>query len=249
MTPWYMESFGREYLDLYPTRDETEARRDVAAILALVDPPREAPLLDLGCGAGRHLVALHEAGFTRLTGLDLSADLLNVAASRLAAAGAVGADLIRADMRQIPADRRFRTILSLFTSFGYFPEDAENRAVLAGMRRALGPGGTVLIDTLNPDFVLEHLVRSEERLLSGRRVRIERWVDAGCKRVNKRMHVMGPGDATRRFEESVRMYGKDEFVAMLEDVGFGEVRVYGSLRGDPYARASERLILAARGAG
>jgi 2-polyprenyl-3-methyl-5-hydroxy-6-metoxy-1,4-benzoquinol methylase len=33
----------------------------------------------LGCGAGRHLLALHKAGFHQLSGLDLSRELLEVA--------------------------------------------------------------------------------------------------------------------------------------------------------------------------
>jgi SAM-dependent methyltransferase len=249
MSPWYVESFGREYLDLYPTRDAHEARRDVDAILSLLDPPRDAPLLDLGCGAGRHLVALREAGFTRLTGLDLSADLLDVAAARLAAINATTVELLCADMRRIPTGKHFETVLSLFTSFGYFPEDADNRSVLAGVRRALTPDGTVLIDTLNPPYVIDHLVERETRTLSGRTVRIERWVDPERHRVNKRMDVTEADGTQRRFDESVRMYGRDEFVAMLAGAGFGGIHVYGSLRGAVYSSESERLVLVAQGDG
>ncbi len=249
MTPWYVESFGREYLDLYPTRDEAEARRDVAAILRLIAPPRKEPLLDLGCGAGRHLVALHEAGFTCLVGLDLSEELLEAAARRLAAVGAEGVKLVHSDMRRIPSDGRFATILSLFTSFGYFPQDAENRAVLVGIRRTLRSDGKLLIDTLNPGFVTDHLVPREERMFSGRTLRIERWVDRDRRRVNKVTRVVEADGTRRRFEESVRMYGKDEFVEMLEQAEFKAVRTYGSLNGEPYGPGSERLILVCGGAG
>ena len=62
MTAWYEHAFGREYLALYPHRDDTEAERDVRSIIDLIVPNKDEPLLDLGCGAGRHLVALHRAG-------------------------------------------------------------------------------------------------------------------------------------------------------------------------------------------
>ena len=112
---WYEESFGEDYLALYPHRNVAEARADIASIVALIDPPAGEPLLDLCCGAGRHLQALHEAGFTDLTGVDLSQHLLDVARRRLDAAGGSAIRLDRADMRELPYRDRFETILSLFT--------------------------------------------------------------------------------------------------------------------------------------
>ena len=76
MTQWYEESFGREYLELYAHRDAAEARADIAAILCLLSPPKDEPLLDLCCGACRHVLILREMGFDQIVGLDLSAELL-----------------------------------------------------------------------------------------------------------------------------------------------------------------------------
>ncbi|MBU0512308.1 MAG: class I SAM-dependent methyltransferase [Chloroflexi bacterium] len=84
MTPWYEESFGRDYLMLYTQRDISEARANVQSSLELLSLQRNTPVLDLCCGAGRHLLALRELGFERLVGLDLSNELLQVAANRLA---------------------------------------------------------------------------------------------------------------------------------------------------------------------
>jgi len=140
---WFERSFGRDYLALYPHRDNAEARSDVAAIVDLIDPPRDGPLLDLCCGAGRHLLALHEAGFSDLTGIDLSQVLLDVARRQLDAVDGAGIRLVRSDMRQIPFADHFATILSLFTSFGYFSESEEDEAVLRAARGALRPGGSI----------------------------------------------------------------------------------------------------------
>ena len=87
MTAWYEESFGAEYLQLYAHRDQAEAAAHVRAIQALLDPPQDEPLLDLCCGGGRVLVALWQAGFRHLAGLDLSADLLQAAAGALRRVG------------------------------------------------------------------------------------------------------------------------------------------------------------------
>ena len=245
MRSWYVESFGREYLALYPHRDEAEARADVRAIIDLIALAKDEPLLDLGCGAGRHLLALHEAGFSRLVGIDLSQELLDVAAKRLATIGAEGLELVRADMRESPYVERFATVLSLFTSFGYFEDEVEDRTVLAAVNRALRRGGTFLIDTLNRGSVIAHLVTKEERTLSGRTLRIERRVSKDRRRVEKTTHVFEEGEERRTFHESVRMYTRDELDRMLRDAGFVNVDCYGSLVGEPLSPQSKRLVLVA----
>ncbi len=44
--------------------------------LGVGDWPRDAAVVNLFCGSGRELAVLHEMGFTRLEGVDLSRDLL-----------------------------------------------------------------------------------------------------------------------------------------------------------------------------
>lgn len=249
MNPWYVQSFGREYLALYPHRDEAEAKEDVQAIIDLIAPPREEPLLDLGCGAGRHLLALQEAGFRHLTGLDLSQELLEVAAERLASAGAEGIELLHADMRHIPYVAHFATVLSLFTSFGYFEQDTENEAVLAEVSWALKPGGRFLIDYLNHHWVITHLLNHEKRVLDGRRLQIERRLTTDHRRVEKTTRVVKPDGREQAFHESVRMYTPDEIEGMLKEAGFTNVRRYGSLKGEPHRAESPRLILVAQKGG
>ena len=243
MIPWYVHSFGREYLELYPHRDDAEARADVQAIIELIDPPKDEPLLDLGCGAGRHLAALHRAGFRHIVGLDLSSELLEIAAERLAEAGEGGIELVNADMAHIPYEEYFGTVLSLFTSFGYFERDEDNAAVFAAVRKAAVPGARFLIDYMNRDWVIANLVGREEKDVAGRRVRIERRLAAGRRRVEKTTRVLGPEGEQKTYHESVRLYSPLEVGKMLEAEGFVNVRRYGSLRGAPHHSESPRLIL------
>jgi len=249
MKPWYESAFGRDYLALYPHRNDTEAAQDVRSIIDLIAPNTDEPLLDLGCGAGRHLVALHHAGFTALIGLDLSADLLSVARERLDEIGTNSVELVRCDMRAIPYVDRFATVLSLFTSFGYFAEEGEDRAVLAGVNRALKNGGTFLIDTLNRDHVIASLVPQEEKMLQNRALHIKRRLSADGRRVEKETRVIEGAGKKRVFHESVRMYTALEIENMMKESDFEKLSIYGSLRGDPYRAESERLVVvAAKGA-
>lgn len=259
MGHWYEESFGYEYLELYAHRDAAEARADIEAIVRLLDPPRDAPLLDLCCGACRHLMILHEMGFSKLVGLDLSAELLDVAGRQM---GACPIELVRSDMRQIPYQDYFATVLSLFTSFGYFEQDHENQAVFQSVYRALRPGGQFLIDYMNRDYVLAHLVPEDERILADRHIRNLRCLTPDCRRVEKTTIVtIGGGQTTadgaggasggprrREFHESVRLYSHDEMVDMLRAVGFVDVTSWGALDGTPYCSGSRGAGVCAQNA-
>jgi len=247
--PWYETAFDEDYLARYPHRDDEEATRDVTAIVDLLDPPRDGPLLDLACGAGRHLLALSRAGFRRLAGLDLSGELLEVARRRLDAAGFSDVKLVRADMRSIPYADRFAAALSIFTSFGYFEADDENAVVLRAVHRALRPDGRFLIDTLSRSVTLAELAGEEERECDGRTLRIRRRVSADGLRVEKETRVVADSGEEEVYRESVRMYTADELSTMFEQAGFLDVSAFGSLRGEPHREASPRLVVVGRKGG
>jgi len=252
---WYEKSFGREYLKLYAHRDSAEAREDIRAVVRLLDPPKDEPLLDLCCGACRHLLALREMGFSQLVGLDLSGELLEVAAADLERAcredDESQADdvravcLVQSDMRSIPYENYFATVLSLFTSFGYFDHDRENQAVLDAVHSALRPGGRYLIDYLNREYVVSHLVERDECVLDEMHVENVRCLTQEGRRVAKTTTVTTPEGERRVYHESVRMYSRVEMTDMLHRAGFANVLTYGSLGGEAFGPQSRRLILVA----
>ena len=156
-----------------------------------------------------------------------------------------GVQLIRADMREIPEVDRYHTIVSLFTSFGYFKDDGEDERVLQSAFRALAPGGTLLLDTLNRGHVLSHLVPSEHKEWEGRSIDIERRVTHDGLRVEKLTQITQPGSPETIYRESVRMYGATEIEDMLNKIGFVELRFYGHLDGRAFSDQAPRLVFAA----
>lgn len=249
MTAWYEESFGCEYLELYAHRDAAEARADIEAVVRLLDPPREEPLLDLCCGACRHMLILRDMGFKHMVGLDLSQELLQAGALDLCECvrpGELDVDeicLVHSDMRHIPYQDYFATVLSLFTSFGYFERDQENAAVFHAVYRALRSGGQFLIDYLNREYVVTNLVEQDERDLDGRHItNVRRLTDDG-HRVTKRTTVSTSSGAVREYLESVRMYSEREMVDMLRSAGLTGIRTFGSLDMSPYGPESKRLVV------
>ncbi len=63
-------------------------------------------ILELGCGTGRLLIPLAEAGY-RLVGLDYDAGMLEALQARLPATSAERVGLVQADLRAIPAGPPF----------------------------------------------------------------------------------------------------------------------------------------------
>lgn len=100
-----------------------------APVVALLEPAPGERILDLGCGDGALTRALVEAG-AQVVGVDASADM--VAASK-----ALGIDARVMDAAALDFSREFDAVFS--NAALHWMVDAE--AVLAGVARALKPGG------------------------------------------------------------------------------------------------------------
>jgi 2-polyprenyl-3-methyl-5-hydroxy-6-metoxy-1,4-benzoquinol methylase len=106
----------------------------------------------MGCGTGRHTVALAQRGFA-VSGVDISKGMLNVAADRAARAG-VEVELIQRDARSFNGAERFDIVLSLCEgSMGLMEVDEDphehDAAVMAALYRSLRPGGVAVLNALN----------------------------------------------------------------------------------------------------
>lgn len=241
---WYRSWFGEEYLSLYPHRDREEAEHAVRLLRTATGRGGGDRALDLGCGPGRHLLALEEAGF-RAVGLDLSPVLL-----RRAREEGVESPLIRGDMRHVPlSTASLDVVTNFFTSFGYFSDAGDDRRVLGEVRRVLRPGGHVLLDFLNADRVRASLRPLDDEEIEGVRVRQERRVitdEGGAEVVEKTITVRPGTERERIFAERVRLYGKDDLQEMLVAVRLEPLDVFGDYRGGAFGPDAPRCLLTGR---
>jgi SAM-dependent methyltransferase len=232
VTEWFEEWFGEKYLELYPHRDEAEAARAVELIIGTVRFEAGWRVLDVACGAGRHARAFRSAG-ARCFGLDLSATLLRIAQR------VTDAPLIRADMRYLPVRPRSMDLtVNLFTSFGYFENDAEHASALREMVSTLRPGGWFVLDFLNAAAVRRRLVPKEMLHVGGVEVRVGRSVSADGRYVCKSIESEG-----QQFVERVRLFGIEEITSMLLDAGITLRHRFGDYQGAPLSETSPRTIL------
>lgn len=242
MEPWFDRSFGPWYPKLYPHRNLAEARRAVALVLPRL--PAGGRLLDLGCGAGRHLQALRDAGRDAF-GLDRSRTLLAAAEAVPALAGRV----VRGDMRAVPAgDGTFSGVLSMFTTFGYFGGEDAHVRLLREIARITMRDGRFVLDYLNAEQVRRELVPETRRVVDGHTVHERRFITAGGGEesvVKETVIRDGDGAERERFREEVVLYDRERLLELLRRGGWRAGTAFGDYDGNPWDPASPRLILVA----
>ena len=151
---WWRDIFNANYLrtdgDVVEDREITES--EVDAYLQLVDVSKDAAILDLCCGQGRHVLELVHRGFTDLHGVDRSHYLIS-RAKKLAGEQGYRVRFHEGDARKLRfPDDGFQFVYVAGNSFGYFESADDDVAVLNEIRRILAPQGQMLIDFTDGEY-------------------------------------------------------------------------------------------------
>jgi predicted TPR repeat methyltransferase len=112
--------------------------------------PQAATLVEFACGTGSVLKQLRP--YYRVTGIDLSEEMLEVAAEKVP-----GVALFRADMTKVDLGERFDVVLCAYDSINHLVRFADWKAVFARAREHLRDRGLFVFD-INTKRQLETLV-------------------------------------------------------------------------------------------
>ena len=238
---WYKNWFDSPYYDLlYKNRDKKEASVFIDRLVAVLNMPATARVLDLACGKGRHAIQLANKGF-QVTGIDLSARNISLAKEAVSEENLL---FYTHDMRNALTFGRFDYIFNIFTSFGYFETDEEHLKSLQNISVALRSEGTFVLDFLNTP-IIKAQVPSEEIKQQGRlKFKIKKQIQKG--RIVKGILFRYLGQK-HYFEESVRLFTLQDFEALFAKAGLEIIAKYGDYELQPYdPKTSVRLILVAK---
>ncbi len=251
---WWRDIFNANYLrtdgDVVEDPDITEA--DIDAFLELVDVGRDACILDLCCGQGRHLLELARRGFSNLYGVDRSHYLIS-RAKRVARQQGFVATFREGDARKLRfREDTFDLIYLAGNSFGYFESAEDDVAVLGELRRLLKPAGQLLIDFTDGDFLRDNFeARSWEWIDKDYFVCRERTLSRDNARLISReviTHTRKGVVADQFYAE--RLYNADQIGALLAENGFDvlEARPMSTVskRNQDLGMMARRIILTAR---
>jgi SAM-dependent methyltransferase len=233
--------FDEEYLYFYaPRLSEEVSNAEAALVWELLGLDEGCDLLDLACGHGRIANRLAQRG-ARVTGLDATPMFLERARQDALERG-VTVDYVDGDMRTISWSEDFDAVVSWFTAYGYF-DDEQNRSVLAGVHRALRPGGHFLIELNHKDGLLPHWLPSTVEEAGDRIMIDERVFDPLTGRSNSRRTILRDG-AVSRSSFFVRMFSFTELRDWLLQAGFGSVAGFAG-DGSTLTATSRRMIVIA----
>jgi len=167
---WFKYWFDTKYYHiLYQDRNNDEAEYFMRNLVSYLNLNKNAKLLDLPCGKGRHAIFLNTMSYT-VVGADLSKNSILHAKKHENNTLKFKVH----DMRK-PLQTKFDAILNLFTSFGYFDKET-NINVLRNLKKGLKENGVLVIDFMNVNYVKQHLVEREIVTKSGIDFKITRNV-------------------------------------------------------------------------
>ncbi len=227
------------------------------------------PVLEIGCGSGRLLAPLARAGFD-VTGVDVSAEMLARAETRLAAEPAGvrrRVQLLAGDARtlQLPGNETFGLVVFGYNTFMHLDEAAAG-AALKRLRPLLRPGGRLLIDVASPimlslagddpDFVLEDTLidaphgqtirqYTAYESIPGEQVVEVTWL----YEVDGRAASGDEADDEEPAQTKARLryyyLYPHQYDLLLTLTGFRLLALYGDYNGGAFDEESERLIMMA----
>ena len=237
---WFDTWFDTPYYHiLYSNRNESEAEVFLSNLMQYMAVPKGASILDLPCGKGRHTLFLAEKGYT-LTGADLSSASIDLAKSY----APEGVTFLVHDMRKPAWNGTFDYVLNLFTSFGYFETEAEDRAAFTTLSKALKKGGSLVIDFMNVARAVNLLKEEETKTIQGIEFHLKRYVQDGY--IHKEIRFEAD-NTPYFFTEKVKALSLEDFKEFFTFAGLELTDVFGSYQLNAYnALESDRLIMIAK---
>lgn len=237
---WYHNWFNSPYYHiLYKQRDEEEAELFMDNLCALLTPPKEAQLLDIACGRGRHAIYLNKKGYD-VTGIDLSEESIKHATLHENA----HLHFFVHDMRNLFYINHFDFAFNLFTSFGYFENRNDNNKAMRAFASTLRQGGKLVLDFMNTQKIINSLVIKETKESEGIVFHINRKVENGF--IVKEI-IFADHDKNFAFKEEVQALMQSDFEDYFKRNGLEVERIFGDYELNPFDTAhSDRLIFVCR---
>jgi SAM-dependent methyltransferase len=246
---------GRLFLKLLQNKAES-TKLEVDGLVRIFEEfkvPKQARVLDVSCGIGRHSIPLAQRGYNVL-GLDLS-PLFIAKANATAKARKVNsrAKFRVADVREIASvlenEEPFNVILDLWSSHGYYGEEEDVRMFTA-LRNRTARNGLLIDDTVNLDYLILNPRATTVDIVGDMELHDRRrfdpktsWHDSNWSFYMKR----GQGlKLEAKLKIHHRVYSLHELRALLENAGWRYVKSYGEFDLAPFKSTSKRIIACCR---
>ena len=246
---------GNLFLKLLENRtDSTKLEVDgLVRIFEEFNVPKNARILDVSCGIGRHSIPLAERGYDVL-GLDLS-PLFIAKANATAKARKVSsrAKFRVADVREIASVLRredfFNVILNLWSSHGYYGEEEDVR-MFSALRSRATRNGLLVDDTVNRDYLATNPQAKTVDSVGDLELHERRKFDPETSSNESIWSFYMRSGRDLKLKAKVRIhhrvYSLHELRALLTSAGWRYVKSYGEFDLTPFKPNSKRIIACCR---
>jgi len=233
---WHLDWFNSPfYHQLYKERDYSEATYFMNNLISRLQIDKNSSILDLACGRGRYSLYLSNIGY-KVTGIDISKE--NISEAKKNESDKL--NYILHDMRQ-PLNQKFDLILNLFTSFGYYQEDKDNISIIRSIKSNLNNEGKAVIDFLNIDYVLDNLIKYEEKTVDQTKFVINRYLE---NNLLIKDITIDSNNKQYKFQEKVKAYRVKDFLTMFKDCNIELKEKFGDYHFNSFNKdSSPRLIM------
>jgi len=248
----YSDDVARIYDLLVEGREDDEADGQELKFLlwALRDvcPVKVRDVLDVGCGTGRHTIPLAREGFA-VTAVDRSPAMIAQCRRKLAVRG-LDAETAVASTADLDLAEAFDAALCMNSVLCYLRDTGGIIAGLEGLRRALRPGGLLVLD--NANLLGQHATfgQTYEQERRGPTMQLSFREQRTYDDVESVLHIHIEGTArqaggsfTFRNEDVLRVMTPGELAMYVEQAGFTGISAYPSFdlgrSGEP---CGERMI-------
>ena len=252
---WWRSIFNSLYLktDADVVEDPNITKQEVDLFSQILNLSPNSNILDLCCGQGRHSLEFAIRGFQYVEGLDRSHYLIQKAKCSAKKEG-LNVRFREGDARKLPyTPDVFDVVMILGNSFGYFETTNDDLRVLREVFRVLKPGGNIIIDVADGEFVKEHFQsRTWEWIDKKHFVCRERSLSTDKERLISR-EVISHSDkgiiADQFYAE--RLYTKETLGLLFKIAGFSDIAFHGEIatdsqRNQDLGLMERRLIVSAR---
>jgi SAM-dependent methyltransferase len=227
--------FGELYLrSTRPFLSPERTAKEVAYLArALAGAPR-GPVLDVGCGHGRHAAALAARG-VRVVGIDQDPASL--------AQCDPGFPVVRGDFREPPFRAGFGGAFAWYSTL-FTEDDAANVRALHAVAGCLARGGLLMVQTVPRSWLADHPKASYRgELPDGSVLEEDSAFDpsTGCDTGHRRLTNRDGRILTGSY--SIRYYETDELRALAEGCGLTLAWAHGDLGGGPVEPSSSEIIV------
>lgn len=244
---WFEDWFNTPYYHiLYKDRDFVEAENFISNLTKDLSLPKHSKIIDLACGKGRHSVFLNQLGY-HVLGVDLSEESIlhnkQFETSPLLHSEAkleFKVHDMRNELYPYVSNEKVDAVFNLFTSFGYFDSEEEDKKVFNSVKNVLKEGGIFILDFLNEKFVRNTLLPEYQINKGGIDFRIEKKIEENY--VIKNIYFEDKGEKFHYFER-VKLSTLEQIQAMAENCGFSVTKIWGNYNLEDFDReTSPRCI-------